>query len=614
MKLLKINSESLTFNCFQQSLREEWLESTSWILFVAFAFAFMLAFAVGANDVANSFGTAVGSKVLTMKQAFVLASVFETAGAILLGGSVGATIRNGFLKKNERRSNVTLLMYGQLSAMFGAASWQILATLAKLPVSGTHSIVGAIVGFHVACKGWDGVGWNKLFKIVASWFLSPVIAGIASVAMFWFLHQRVLIPAQQYSSADNAKSEKLALFLLPIFYFATMTINIYALAHHQEKCPSGFLCDMPFYTSPLIAIISGILAAVLSYKFIVCKFKMQWAEELRKFGDQKPNEQIHLTVNQRTSELEEGEKKEVNRTIIDKKLCMPEMNVTPQAPLMTARLLSHIEKNDSFASSRALPSAASMGRIRLTSGGSFTLPPTITSINGRLMSETTDQGIVISPKGGDGEEYEFTEKSSGSVNIDDLDNGVFENDEFDGDIIVEKTFSEKRVNLLFEKLQIMTSCFGAFAHGGNDVSNAIGPLVAVYIYRMIGGLQIPEEVFAPWYLLAFGGLGITAGLWTCGAKLIKAMGEDITTITPVRGFCIELMSAFTVLGASTIGMPVSTTHCKVGSIVAIGIYGRTGVPVKQVINIALAWIVTVPTSALLSFLIMKLLLFMIPIV
>ena len=104
------------------------------------------------------------------------------------------------------------------------------------------------------------------------------------------------------------------------------------------------------------------------------------------------------------------------------------------------------------------------------------------------------------------------------------------------------------------------------------------------------------------------------------------MGEDITTITPVRGFCIELMSAFTVLGASTIGMPVSTTHCKVkklkktgalyfqvGSIVAIGIYGRTGVPVKQVINIALAWIVTVPTSAFLSFLIMKLFLFMIPI-
>jgi sodium-dependent phosphate transporter len=115
------------------------------------------------------------------------------------------------------------------------------------------------------------------------------------------------------------------------------------------------------------------------------------------------------------------------------------------------------------------------------------------------------------------------------------------------------------------------------------------------------------------FLLLFGGLGITAGLWTCGAKLIVAMGEDITTITPCRGFCIELMSAFTVLGASALGIPVSTTHCKVGSIVAIGIYGKTGIPKKQIINIALAWFVTVPTSALLSAAITKLLLAIKPI-
>ena len=136
-----------------------------------------------------------------------------------------------------------------------------------------------------------------------------------------------------------------------------------------------------------------------------------------------------------------------------------------------------------------------------------------------------------------------------------------------------KTASEGRIDKLFEKLQIMTACFGSFAHGGNDVSNAIGPLIAVYLIRHAGGVGIPEDVWGidpdqktPWFLLAFGGIGITAGLWTCGAKLIKAMGEDITTITPARGFCIELMSAFTVLAASAAGMPVSTTHCKVSTL------------------------------------------------
>lgn len=137
-------------------------------------------------------------------------------------------------------------------------------------------------------------------------------------------------------------------------------------------------------------------------------------------------------------------------------------------------------------------------------------------------------------------------------------------------LVMEKSDSEKRIDTLFEKLQIMTACFGSFAHGGNDVSNAIGPLIAVYLIRLAGGVNIPESVFnidpaqkTPWFLLAYGGLGITVGLWTCGATLIKAMGEDITTITPARGFCIELMSAFTVLAASAVGMPVSTTHCKV---------------------------------------------------
>ena len=83
-----------------------------------------------------------------------------------------------------------------MCAMLGAASWQILASVLKMPVSGTHSIVGAIVGFHVAAKGWDGIAWKKMAKIVMSWFLSPVLAGLMSVFLFWLLHVNVIIPAQ----------------------------------------------------------------------------------------------------------------------------------------------------------------------------------------------------------------------------------------------------------------------------------------------------------------------------------------------------------------------------------------------------------------------------------
>jgi len=295
------------------------------------------------------------------------------------------------------------------------------------------------------------------------------------------------------------------------------------------------------------------------------------------------------------------------------------MNVMPQAPVLTARLLSHVERNDSFASNRSTAQLQSASRIRMMSGGAVSLPDQRDSAKSRFYSESSDPGLMMrSPSmrkpttGGIKEEDD-------DFNENDLDNEVFLEDEPE-EIIVEKTLSEKRVDKLFEKLQIMTACFGSFAHGGNDVSNAIGPLIAVYLIRLAGGIGIPEEIFGvdpeqrtPWYLLAFGGLGITAGLWICGAKLIKAMGEDITTITPARGFCIELMSAFTVLAASAAGMPVSTTHCKVGSIVAIGIYGRTGIPKRQILNIALAWLVTVPTSAILSGLIMKILLFAKPI-
>uniref|UniRef100_H2YJ44 Phosphate transporter n=1 Tax=Ciona savignyi TaxID=51511 RepID=H2YJ44_CIOSA len=170
---------------------EQFQSDVLWILITGFIIAFILAFAVGANDVANSFGTTVGAGTLTLKQACILASIFETLGAILLGAKVGATIRKGIIDVDIYHGQEALLMVGEISAMFASGLWQLIATFLKLPVSGTHSIVGATVGFSLVAHGAIGVNWLKMGLIVASWFLSPLLAGGMAAAFYVLL--RVLI-------------------------------------------------------------------------------------------------------------------------------------------------------------------------------------------------------------------------------------------------------------------------------------------------------------------------------------------------------------------------------------------------------------------------------------
>lgn len=121
---------------------------------------------------------------------------------------------------------------------------------------------------------------------------------------------------------------------------------------------------------------------------------------------------------------------------------------------------------------------------------------------------------------------------------------------------------------LFSFLQVLTAVFGSFAHGGNDVSNAIGPLIGLYLIYQDG--RISSTAATPEWILFYGGVGISMGLWVLGRRVIKTIGEDLTKITASSGFVIELASAMTVLGASILQIPVSTTHCKVGSVVFTG--------------------------------------------
>lgn len=205
------------------------LLTSNWQIPVAMITAFILAYSVGANDVANPFGTAVGSGALTVKQVYIMATIFETAGAALLGLVVAKTIRNELIFVDK--FTVDLFVLGEICAMFGAAAWQIIATIFGLPVSGTHSIVGATCGFALVEAGMAAVQWMKIGKIVASWFFSPLMAGGLAVALYLYIIKARILEAEDAEAEKAGKNPKVksTLFWLPIFYAATVGFNIWAI-------------------------------------------------------------------------------------------------------------------------------------------------------------------------------------------------------------------------------------------------------------------------------------------------------------------------------------------------------------------------------------------------
>ncbi len=162
------------------------------LLALACLFGFFMAWGVGANDVANAMGTSVGSRALTIRQAIMIAVVFEFFGAYLAGGEVTSTIRKGIIDPAVLAGSPELLVYGMLSALLAAGTWLLVASAMGWPVSTTHSIVGAIVGFAAVGIGPDIVSWGKVGSIVASWVVSPVLAGTISFALFVSVQKLIL--------------------------------------------------------------------------------------------------------------------------------------------------------------------------------------------------------------------------------------------------------------------------------------------------------------------------------------------------------------------------------------------------------------------------------------
>jgi inorganic phosphate transporter, PiT family len=172
-------------------------------LIMAVVFGLYMTWGIGANDVANAMGTSVGSGAITVMQAIVIAAIFEFAGAFLAGGTVTATIRSGIIDPGAMAGRPELLVYGMLASLLAAGIWLMVASARGWPVSTTHSIVGAIVGFAVAGIGIDAVQWGKIAEIAASWIVSPLLGGLVAMLLMWSIRSLILNAEQPFRMAKR---------------------------------------------------------------------------------------------------------------------------------------------------------------------------------------------------------------------------------------------------------------------------------------------------------------------------------------------------------------------------------------------------------------------------
>lgn len=458
---------------------EAYSNDVLWIVIVAFIISFILAFGIGANDVANSFATSIGSGVLNLKQACYLASVFEIAGAVLLGYKVSDTVRKGILNIEAYSGHEKELMLGMLASLIGCAAWLLIATYFKFPVSTTHSIIGATVGFGLVARGIDGIKWREIGTIALSWIVSPVMAGLISVAIYLMFYKFILKANNPFEAG---------LIALPIIWGVVLFINVLSITLDGSKLLGLDVLD--WWHSLLISFGVAIIAIICVHFFMV-----PWQR----------------------------------RKIIEKE---------PYAVDTKPATISSIET----------------GKSTLT-------------VN--TMTSSADSVTPISPH--------------------------------------DPKQEEKRINLLFHFIQILAAIFSSFAHGGNDVANAIAPLITVWLVYTEGKAVSKAET--PIYLLIYGGVGIVVGLWFLGRRVIETVGFNLTKLTPATGVTIESGSAATVLMASKIGVPISTTHCKVGAVAFVGwVYGKTfnqqektkHVDWKLFGSILGAWVITLPATGAIS--------------
>jgi PiT family inorganic phosphate transporter len=224
------------------------------LVLIAAAFGFLMAWGIGANDVANAMGTSVGTRSLTIRQAIIIAMIFEFAGAYLAGGEVTATIKDGIIDPHAFSAVPDLLVLGMIAALLSAGLWLLLASHYGWPVSTTHSIIGAIVGFSLVSVGAEAVAWGKFSGIVGSWIITPAISGLIAYLLFMSLQRFI------FSAPDPLRSARR---LSPLYIFLTaMVICVVTLEKGLKHVGVPLSHGQSLGLAALLSLLAALLGAL----------------------------------------------------------------------------------------------------------------------------------------------------------------------------------------------------------------------------------------------------------------------------------------------------------------------------------------------------------------
>ncbi|KAH2080943.1 phosphate-sensing transcription factor [Aspergillus fumigatus] len=537
-------------------------------------FAFLDAYNIGANDVANSWATSVSSRSLQYWQAMVLASIMEFSGSIGVGARVTDTIRTKIVDVKAFEENPALLMLGMVCAVTASSIYLTVATRLGMPVSTTHSIMGGVIGMGIAALGSDGIQWwggdinSGVVQVFLAWIIAPLMSGAFGAIIFLLT---------RYGVMERKNSVLKAFISIPIYFGITSALLTMLIVW------KGGSSRINLTDSETTGVIIGVGAAVA---LLVAVFFLPWLYR-RLIKEDWQLKWYHLFMGPLV--LRRGEVPPP-----------PEGYKTVQDYYKGHKTLEELERERANieragpSDEESEPAVDKEGKEGQAAAASVEIEePQFTLIGPRPDGAAFSPAVLF---------WQFRRFFFRGIEQDVVSLQKKRNI-LTGDLEMVHAHArhyDNKAEYMYSFLQVMTASTASFTHGANDVSNAVGPYATIYYVWSTNQLKSKSPV--PYWILAFGGAAIVIGLWTYGYNIMRNLGNRITLHSPSRGFSMELGSAITVIMATKLKLPVSTTQCISGATVGVGLCNGTWRTInwRMIAWIYFGWIITLPVSGIIS--------------